>query len=52
MAAPSTSESGHHRLLTRHLEAENAHRLAEALDRLSTDGVFEDVALQRHFPRP
>ena len=37
------------KLLARHLEAENAHRLADTLGTLTPDCVFEDVALGRRF---
>jgi steroid delta-isomerase-like uncharacterized protein len=37
------------RLLSRHLEAENAHLLPETLATLSADCVFDDVALGRRF---
>lgn len=37
------------KLLARHLEAENAHRLADTLGTLTSDCLFEDVALGRRF---
>ena len=37
------------KLLARHLEAENAHRLAGTLGTLAPDCLFEDVALGRRF---
>ena len=37
------------KLLARHLEAENAHRLTDTLGTLTPDCLFEDVALGRRF---